>query len=244
MTFNLNRNNDTMISRIEKGRNNLMNRNELAQIIDHTNLKNDISEQEMKRFCEEAISLNVKMVAINSSQTKYCKELLRNSLVKVGAAISFPFGQTTIETKVFETLDAIKNGADEIDYVINLSKLKSGDYTYIEEEMKAIVTVCREHTVTSKVIFENCLLSDYEKIKLCEIANEVKPDYVKTSTGFSHSGATVEDVQLMRKSCHPDIQIKAAGQVRSYETAIAMIEAGATRIGTSATVKILAGAKL
>lgn len=220
-----------------------MNKHELAQIIDHTNLKNDVSEHELKLFCEEAISLGVKMVAINSCQTKFCKELLKKSSVKVGAAISFPLGQTTIETKVFETLDAINNGADEIDYVINLSKLKSQDYNYIEEEMKAIVDKCKENGVTSKVIFENCLLSDEEKIKLCEIANTVKPDFVKTSTGFSHFGATIEDVKLMRKYCHPNIQIKAAGQVRNYETAIAMIEAGATRIGTSATLKILEGAK-
>lgn len=219
-----------------------MKRSKLAQIIDHTNLARDISEQEMKQFCEEAISLNVKMVAINSCQTKLCNTLLRNSTVKVGAAISFPLGQTTIETKVFETLDAIKNGADEIDYVINLSKLKSGDYDYIEQEMRAIVTCCEENGVTSKVIFENCLLSEKEKIKLCEIANIVKPNFVKTSTGFSHGGATVEDIQLMRKYCHHDIQIKAAGQVRSYQTAMEMVEAGATRIGTSSTVKILDGA--
>ena len=178
------------------------------------------------------------MVAINSTQTKLCKELLKGTDIHVGAAISFPLGQTTIETKVFETKDAIANGADEIDYVINITELKEKNYDYIKEEMTQIVDVCRKHNVISKVIFENCYLTDEDKIKLCEIAFEIKPDFIKTSTGFGTGGATIEDVKLMKSIVKDTVKVKAAGGIRDLDTCLKMIEAGAERIGTSSAIKI------
>ena len=156
----------------------------------------------------------------------------------VGAAISFPLGQTTIETKVFETKNAIENGADEIDYVINIVELKNKNYDYIKREMEAIVAVCRENGVLSKVIFENCYLTKDEIAKVAEIAREVKPDFIKTSTGFGTGGATVEDVKLMKSIVGDDVKVKAAGGIRDLETCLAMIEAGAERIGSSSSIEI------
>jgi deoxyribose-phosphate aldolase len=154
------------------------------------------------------------------------------------AAIGFPLGQTTIASKVFETVDAIQNGADEIDYVINITELKDGNYDYIREEMRQIVAECRKANVISKVIFENCYLTQEEKEILCKIALEVKPDFIKTSTGFGTGGATLDDVKLMKSIVGDAVKVKAAGGVRDLETCMAMVEAGAERIGTSAAVKI------
>lgn len=157
----------------------------------------------------------------------------------MGAAIGFPLGQTTIETKVFEVEYAIKNGADEIDYVINIGQLKDGNLAYIREEMKAIVNASREGGIISKVILENCYLTDDEKMAVCQIAKEVKPDFVKTSTGFGTGGATIADVQLMKKVVGNDVKVKAAGGIRDLNTALKMIEAGAERLGTSSGIKII-----
>ena len=157
----------------------------------------------------------------------------------MGAAISFPLGQTSIAVKEFETRDAIENGADEIDYVINIARLKCGDTAYIEREMKAITEICREHQVISKVIFENCYLTEEEKLRLCDIASRVKPDFIKTSTGFGTGGATVADVRLMRTHTDPQVKVKAAGGIRDLDACLAMIEAGAERIGTSSSLRIL-----
>ncbi len=181
------------------------------------------------------------MVAINSYPVKVCKEYLKDSDVHVGAAIAFPLGQTTIESKVFETKKAIEDGADEIDYVLNIGKVKEGNYAYIKEEMEAIVRVCKEAGVISKVIFENCYL-EKEEIRQCAlVAKEVKPDFIKTSTGFGTGGATFEDVELMVKTVDGACQVKAAGGVRDYETCMKMIALGATRIGTSSSKVILEG---
>ena len=166
------------------------------------------------------------------------KELLKDTPVHVGAAISFPLGQTTIETKVFETKKAIEDGADEIDYVINIGELKMGNYDYIQREMKEIVEVCKANHVLSKVIFENCYLTKEEIVKVAEIAKEVKPDFIKTSTGFGTSGATPEDVKLMKDTVGDAVKVKAAGGIRDWETCRKMIEAGAERIGTSSSIKI------
>ncbi len=179
------------------------------------------------------------MVAVNSAPVALCKEYLKGSQVHVGAAISFPLGQTTIESKVFETKNAIANGADEIDYVINLVELKNKNYGYIKEEMERIVSVCREAGVISKVIFENCYLTKEEIRKVAQIAKEVKPDFIKTSTGFGTGGATVEDVKLMKSVVGDAVKVKAAGGIRDWKTCKAMIEAGAERIGTSSSLKIL-----
>lgn len=216
-----------------------MNAKQLAAMIDHTNLKPFASVEDFKVLCQEASENQFKMVAINSSPVSLCADMLKETGVNVGAAISFPLGQTTIATKCFETEVAIKEGADEIDYVINIGELKNGNYAYIEEEMSRIVAICRENKVTSKVIFENCYLNDSEKIKLCQIASEVKPDFIKTSTGLGTSGATVEDIKLMRQHVAPQVKVKASGGVRDLETFLAMVDAGAERIGTSSSLKIL-----
>ena len=217
----------------------------LAKYFDQTLLKPYASERDFEEFCAQSAAYHFKMVAINSAPVKLCKRLLADSDVLVGAAIGFPLGQTTLENKLHETKQAIADGADEIDYVINIGALKSGNLAYIEEEMRAIVSVCREHDKTSKVIFENCYLNDDEKRTLCEIALKVRPDFIKTSTGFGTPaagiavGATVEDVRLMKGIVGDKIKVKAAGGVRTLADAIAMIEAGAERIGTSAGVSII-----
>lgn len=224
----------------------------LAKYFDQTLLKAAASDADFAAFCAESARYGFKMVAINSSPVAKCKQYLAGSDVLVGAAIGFPLGQTTIECKLYETKLAITQGADEIDYVVNLGELKSGNFDYIEREMRAIVEACHEAGVTSKVIFENCYLTDDEKRKLCEIACTVGPNFVKTSTGFGTPaagiavGATVKDVKLMhslvagaKAMSGGPIRVKAAGGVRNLVDALAMIEAGAERIGTSAGVMIV-----
>ena len=216
-----------------------MTEKELANMIDHTLLKAYAKEEDFRKLCQEAADHHFKMVAINSSAVKTCKKYLEGTSVSVGAAISFPLGQTTIETKVFETENAIQNGADEIDYVVNIVELKNRNYSYIEDEMKQIVEVCKKNHVTIKVIFENCYLSREEKVFLCRTALKVRPDFIKTSTGFGTGGATVADVMLMKSIVGDHIKVKAAGGIRDLETALKMVEAGAERIGTSSGVKIM-----
>ena len=212
---------------------------QLANMIDHTNLKAFADDAAFEKLCDEAKKYNFKMVAINPAQTVRCKKKLEGSPVHVGAAIGFPLGQTTLECKIFETKDAIEKGADEIDYVINVAELKNKNYDYIKKEMEEIVKICREAGKTSKVIFENCYLTDDEKRKVAEIAKEVKPDFIKTSTGFGTGGATVEDVKLMKSVVGDEVKVKAAGGIRDLKTALVMIEAGAERLGTSAGVAIV-----
>lgn len=212
---------------------------QLANMIDHTNLKAFADDAAFEKLCDEAKKYNFKMVAINPAQTVRCKKKLEGSPVHVGAAIGFPLGQTTLECKIFETKDAIEKGADEIDYVINVAELKNKNYDYIKKEMEEIVKICREAGKTSKVIFENCYLTDDEKRKVAEIAKEVKPDFIKTSTGFGTGGATVEDVKLKKSVVGDEVKVKAAGGIRDLKTALAMIEAGAERLGTSAGVAIV-----
>ncbi len=212
---------------------------QLANMIDHTNLKAFADDAAFEKLCDEAKKYNFKMVAINPAQRVRCKKKLEGSPVHVGAAIGIPLGQTTLECKIFETKDAIEKGADEIDYVINVAELKNKNYDYIKKEMEEIVKICREAGKTSKVIFENCYLTDDEKRKVAEIAKEVKPDFIKTSTGFGTGGATVEDVKLMKSVVGDEVKVKAAGGIRDLKTALAMIEAGAERLGTSAGVAIV-----
>ena len=212
---------------------------EITQYIDHTLLKPYASKEAMQAFCNEAKELKVKMVAINSYYTKFCKELLKDTTIHVGAAISFPLGQTTIAVKAFETIEAIKDGADEIDYVLNLAKVKDGDFTYIKEEMETIVKICREAGLISKVIFENCYLTKDEIRKCAQIAKEVKPDFIKTSTGFGTSGALIEDVKIMLETVDGVCKVKAAGGIRDYKTFNEFINLGVERIGTSSTKTII-----
>lgn len=217
----------------------------LSRLVDHTNLHADATEADMKKLCDEAREYHFKMVAINSGQSARCAKYLAGTDIHVGAAIGFPLGQTSIASKVFETQDAIANGATEIDYVVNLTEVKAANWDYVTEEMTQIVNVCRkasegrEELIPSKVIFENCLLTDDEKIKLAQIASEVKPTFIKTSTGFSTGGATVEDVRLMKANCGPDVQVKAAGGIRNADAFLDMVRAGATRIGCSAGIPII-----
>ena len=212
---------------------------EITQYIDHTLLKPYASKEAMQAFCNEAKELKVKMVAINSYYTKFCKELLKDTTIHVGAAISFPLGQTTIAVKAFETIEAIKDGADEIDYVLNLAKVKDGNFTYIKEEMETIVKICREAGIISKVIFENCYLTKDEIRKCAQIAKEVKPDFIKTSTGFGTSGALIEDVKIMLETVDGVCKVKAAGGIRDYKTFNEFINLGVERIGTSSTKTII-----
>ena len=218
---------------------------QLAGYFDQSLLKAYASDADFRAFCEECAAYHFKMAAINSVPVKKCKAYLADSGVLVGAAIGFPLGQTTVENKVHETEQAIADGADEIDYVINVGELKSGNLSYIEDEMRRIVAVCRAHGKTVKVIFENCYLTEAEKRALCEIALRVRPDFIKTSTGFGTpapgvpAGATVEDIRLMKSIVGDAVKVKAAGGVRTLDDALAMIEAGAERIGTSAGIAIV-----
>ena len=218
-----------------------MSTDDLCQLFDHTFLKAYAVSSDFEKLCDEARKYHFKMVAINSYPVKLCKKLLEGSDVHVGAAIGFPLGQTTIETKCFETKKAIEDGADEIDYVLNVGKLKENDLEYIEEEMEKIVSICRKNNVLIKVIFENCYLTKEEIVKAAQIARKVKPDFIKTSTGFGTSGATVEDVKLMKETVGEEVKVKAAGGIRDWDTCKKMILAGAERIGTSASIEILKG---
>ncbi|MDF8368671.1 deoxyribose-phosphate aldolase [Weissella paramesenteroides] len=212
---------------------------DFSQLIDHTNLHADASAVDMKKLCQEAKDYHFRMVAINQVQSKLCSEELADSDVHTGAAISFPLGQTTIASKVFDTRDAIHNGANEIDYVVNLTELKNGNWDYIKDEMTQITAICRENNVISKVIFENCYLENSEIEHLAQIAKEVKPDFIKTSTGFGTSGATVADVKLMKETVGDAVKVKAAGGIRNSDDFLALIAAGAERIGTSSGIKII-----
>src|SRR5690554_1585203 len=211
----------------------------LAKYIDHTILNNHASKEEFLKVINECKEYDFAMIAINSAPVAFCKSHLKETDVHVGAAIGFPFGQTTTKVKVYETIQAIEEGADEIDYVINLCDVKDKKFDQVQKEMENIVSICKAHSVLCKVIFENCYLEEEEIIQLCNIASIVKPDFIKTSTGFGEFGATLEHVALMRKHTSLDVGIKAAGGIRDFETAYAMIQAGATRIGTSSGIKII-----
>ena len=215
-----------------------MTQKEFNKIFDHTILKPPTTENDLRRVCDEAIKYGFCSVAVNTGMVKTCAAFLEGADVLVDAAVGFPLGITTIDCKVCEAEEAIKNGAGEVDYVINIGKIKEGNVDYIKEEMEKMVALCRKNNVTSKVIFENCYLTDKEKITLCEIAKEVKPDFIKTSTGFGPSSATVEDVALMKKYVGDQVKVKAAGGVRDLEACLAMLDAGAERIGCSNSTAI------
>lgn len=212
---------------------------QLAGMIDHTFLKPFGTAENIEKLCDEARKYEFAMVAINPAEVETCVKLLEGSPVGVGAAIGFPLGQTTTECKAFETRDAIAKGATEIDTVINVRALQKGRLDIVKKEIEEMVAICRPAGVICKVILETCYLSDAEKETVCRIAKEAGVDFVKTSTGFGTAGATVEDVALMRRVVGPEIGVKAAGGIRDLDTALAMIKAGATRIGTSSGVTIV-----
>ena len=212
----------------------------LNKYIDHTLLKQDATEEQIDRLLSEAKDYNFASVCVNPCWVAHAKSgLAADTEVKVCTVVGFPLGATTSAVKAFETKEAIQNGADEIDMVINVGALKSGNADLVESDIRAVVEVSGDKLV--KVIIEACLLTDEEKVLACQLAQKAGADFVKTSTGFSTGGATLPDVKLMRQTVGPDMGVKAAGGARSYADAVAFVEAGATRIGTSSGVAILKG---
>lgn len=214
----------------------------LERFIDHTLLKPETTVEDIKKICEEAKEYNFFSVCINPSYVKLSKELLDGSDTKVCTVIGFPLGATTSEVKSFETKDAINNGADEVDMVINIGALKSGDYDLVKEDIQAVVDAADGQALV-KVIIESALLTSDEIMTASKLSKEAGADFVKTSTGFNGGGATEEAVALMRMTVGEDLGVKASGGIRSREDALKMIEKGATRLGASSGVKIIQGEK-
>ena len=215
---------------------------DIAKYIDHTILKPESTVEDVKRLCKEAKEYNFASVCVNGCYAKLVSTELAGSDVKTCVVVGFPLGAMTKEAKAFETIDAIKNGANEIDMVINVGALKGKNYDLVKEDIEAVVNAAKGKAIV-KVIIETCLLTDEEKVKVCEIAKEAKADFVKTSTGFSSGGATKEDIALMRKTVGKDLGVKASGGVRDYKTAMDMINAGASRIGASESITIVSESK-
>ena len=211
----------------------------LNKYIDHTLLKADASQEQIETLIEEAKKYDFASVCVNPTWVSFAAQVLKGTDVKVCTVIGFPLGANTPELKAFETSDAIQNGADEVDMVINIGALKSRNFDLVERDIRAVVEAAKGTLV--KVIIETCLLTDDEKVRACQLAQKAGADFVKTSTGFSTGGATVADVALMRKTVGPDMGVKASGGARSYEDALAFIKAGATRIGASSGVAIMEG---
>ena len=211
----------------------------LNKYIDHTLLKQDATVEQIDSLLSEAREYDFASVCVNPFWVSYAHSGLQDTDVKVCTVVGFPLGATTSAVKAFETKEAIQNGADEIDMVINVGALKSGNTDLVESDIRAVVEASGEKLV--KVIIEACLLTNDEKLLACQLAQKAGADFVKTSTGFSTGGATLADVKLMRQTVGPDMGVKAAGGARSYADAVAFVEAGATRIGTSAGVAILKG---
>ncbi|MEN8701044.1 deoxyribose-phosphate aldolase [Bacillus infantis] len=212
----------------------------VAKMIDHTLLKADATKEQIEVLCSEAKEYSFASVCVNPAWVSCASELLKGSGVDVCTVIGFPLGASTSEVKAFETKNAIENGATEVDMVINIGALKSGSSDLVEADIRAVVEAAKGKALT-KVIIETSLLTEDEKVLACELAVKAGTDFVKTSTGFSTGGATVEDIRLMRKTVGPEIGVKASGGVRSTEDAQQMIEAGATRIGASSGVAIVNG---
>ena len=213
---------------------------DLARVIDHTALKPDTPRAAIETLCDEARQYGFASVCVNPTWVPLCAERLSGSDVDVCTVIGFPLGATLSEVKAFEAKTAIARGATEVDMVINVGALKSGDLDTVQKDIRAVVDACPEDVIC-KVIIETCLLSDDEKRTACEIAEKAGADFVKTSTGFAGGGATVEDIRLMRSVVGDRLGVKASGGVRTTAGAMAMIEAGATRIGASAGVTIVSG---
>jgi deoxyribose-phosphate aldolase len=212
---------------------------DIAGMIDHTILKPDATADQVTKICEEARKHIFATVCVNPCWVAFCTEKLKGTKVKVCSVIGFPLGTSTTKIKESEAISVIDDGAREIDMVINIGKLKSKDYNFVFDDINQVARVCKKNNVLLKVIIEACLLTDEEKIIACILSKDAGADFVKTSTGFSASGATVGDVALMRKVVGSAIGVKAAGGIKTYEDAISMIKSGADRIGASASVKII-----
>lgn len=212
----------------------------LANMIDHTCLKPDATKADIKKLCEEAVQHHFYSVCVNSTFAPYAYSLIKGSTVKLCCVVGFPLGAQPPQIKALEARQAIRDGAGEIDMVINIGALKDKNFELVERDIRAVVEACKERSVLSKVILETCLLTDGEKVKACELSMKARADYVKTSTGFSKGGATAEDIALMARTVAPArMGVKASGGVRTYDDAMKMIQAGATRIGASSSVGII-----
>lgn len=211
-----------------------------TKLFDHTILKADATKEDVKKVCEEAMAYSFCSVCVNSYYVHYVAELLHGSDVKICTVVGFPLGAMSTRAKALEAKIAVMDGADEVDMVINIGALKDKDYDIVLEDIKAVKEACGNALL--KVIIETCLLTDEEKIKACELSKEANADFVKTSTGFSTAGAKVEDIKLMRETVGKDMGVKASGGIHDKEFANALVEAGASRLGTSATIKIVESA--
>lgn len=214
----------------------------IQEYIDHTLLKPASTEEQVKKICEEAKKYGFASVCVNAYYTSLVRREIEGSSVKTCVVVGFPLGATTKEVKAFETKQAIQNGAEEIDMVINVGALKDKKYDYVKEDIKSVVEAAKGEALV-KVILETCLLTDEEKVEGCKISKEAGADFVKTSTGFSTGGATVHDIKLMRETVGSDMGVKASGGVRTKEDADLVIAAGASRIGASASIAIVEGTK-
>ena len=211
-----------------------------TKLFDHTILKADATRKDVKRVCDEAMAYSFCSVCVNSYYVPYVANLLHGSDVKICSVVGFPLGAMSTRAKALEAKIAVMDGADEIDMVINVGELKDRDYSVVLEDIKAVKEACGENIL--KVIIETCLLTDDEKVKACELAKEAGADFVKTSTGFGSAGAKVEDVRLMRETVGPDMGVKASGGIHDKEFAKELVDAGANRLGTSATIEIVESA--
>ncbi|MGB6876958.1 MAG: deoxyribose-phosphate aldolase [Candidatus Acidiferrales bacterium] len=220
-----------------------MHSQDIAPLIDHTLLKPEVTSAQIRQLCEEAVRFGFASACINPCYVPLAAKLVRGSTVKVCTVAGFPLGATTTDAKVFEAQEAIQHGAQEIDMVIHVGALKSGDHDAVESDIRHVVETCHHGKAICKVILETVLLTDEEKIRACKIVARASADYVKTSTGFGAGGATVEDVALMRAAVGPTMGVKASGGIRTYKDLMKMVAAGATRIGTSAGVKIVQQAR-
>ena len=219
----------------------MMNRNKIAKMCDHTLLKAFAEEKQIEVLCMEAVENKVASVCVNPCYVAKAAQLLKGSDVRVCTVIGFPLGANTSDTKAFETRDAISKGAEEVDMVINVGALKSGHMDLVYEDIKAVVDAAAG--VLTKVIIETCYLTDEEKREVCLLAKKAGADFVKTSTGFGTGGATAHDVRLMKETVGDSMKVKASGGMRTYEDVLPVLEAGADRLGVSATLEILAGAE-
>lgn len=217
---------------------------DIAKMIDHSLLTPTLTADQLEEGIQTGLKYDVASVCIMPFYLKRCAQLLKGSSVKASTTLGFPHGGHTTAVKVAEAKQALDNGGEELDFVVNISQVLSGNWDYVQADIKAVIDVTHDRRQKVKVIFENCYLNDAQKIRLCEICGELKADWVKTSTGFGTSGATVEDLKLMRKYSPPYVQVKAAGGVRDLDTLLAFRELGVSRIGCSRTREILEEFKL
>lgn len=210
---------------------------QINKYIDHTLLKATATKEDIKQLCDEAITYDFYSVCVNSSYVKYCRDILKGTNIKIASVVGFPLGATTMDSKIFEAKEAIANGANEIDMVINIAKLKDKEYAYVEKEIHQIKQAIGSNIL--KVIIETCYLNDEEKKIACEISLKAGADFVKTSTGFGTNGATIEDVTMMKDIVENKAKVKASGGIKDKETAMMYIKAGAERLGTSSGIAII-----